>query len=147
MGSSISYNENYISKQEEKTDFLNINVEFGGWLMSGVIGVIYVWNDEDKYKIRNLVVNSNSSALEIVKKAANELNLLAKLPQDLQFCLVITQLGCCCDRTGEFRPLNTKLEDITLVANEKSSQSIWELGARENCTIQIELKEFKNIIK
>ena len=141
MGNSVS--DSLLENKKDKKprpEYLKINLEFGERLHSGVIGIIYIWDADNKAVIKNFEIKTEATPLEIVMQAAKEISYTPALIEGLKFSLTITKEGDCSDRNS-LRPLESPLEDITKVANENTKENIWDFGARENCTVQVAIRK------
>ena len=59
MGNSVS--DSLLENKKDKKprpEYLKINLEFGEWLHSGVIGIIYIWDADNKAVIKNFVIKT-----------------------------------------------------------------------------------------
>ena len=109
---------------------ITINVEFGKRMISGAVGIIYIWekNEEDE---KSFTISSEITAMELVKLACKTFDE-DTMDFELTFCSHggNKDVSSTLSNYSNYKkpPMSIPLEALTKVAKKNSSESLWTLG-------------------
>ncbi len=111
---------------------ISVNVQFGKRMKSGVVGVIYIWEKNEKEE-RSLTISSRITPKELVKVVCPTFD-----EDSMDFELTFCRHGVDKDLSS-LSSLNTPLKALTKVGTKDCSESLWDLGLRQFDDVQIQI--------